>query len=698
MNNSIVTEQPIWLIIICLALAFLYSFILYRKSKQFEDLSKFKIKIMSVLRFFSVFIISFLLLSPVIKHLSITIEKPIIVFAQDNSESIILQDKHNQLSEYQQNIENIYNQLSEEYKIEYFSFGEEVSEEKAFEFDQKQTDFSELISEVNNTFFNRNVGALIISSDGIYNKGINPLYSTDDVFFPIYAVGLGDTTVYPDFSISNVRHNKIAFLGNKFPLLIFIDAKKLQGKKTNLKVYFGENQIFSKEIAIKKTEETVIEDVQIEAVAIGVQKYTIKIESLNEEKNKLNNIQEIAIEVLDSRQKILIIANSPHPDIGAIRKSLEDNDNYEIDYFNANDFSGSVKEYNLIILHQIPSLTNSATSLLTEISEKNIPTIFIFGAQSSYNNLNNLDKGLKITHLNNAFDEAQPFFNDNFAIFEIDEDFSSLLKKVPPLVCPFGTYEVSADLNVAIFQKINGIETDYPMISFSADNVNNSTKTCYISGEGIWRWRIYDYLENENHEKFDEFINKTIQYMALKINKDKFVVDVNKIINENENIIFDAEIYNDTYELVNENDVGLEITDSIGNVFNYNFDKSNKKYILDVGRFPIGDYKYSAKTLIDNEIKTKSGNFSIVKVNIESENTIADHNLLNQLALQNNGKFYYPEQLDSLSFDIVNNDNIVPISYSDKQLTDLLNLKWIFFLILGLLSAEWFFRKFFGGY
>ena len=38
------------------------------------------------------------------------------------------------------------------------------------------------------------------------------------------------------------------------------------------------------------------------------------------------------------------------------------------------------------------------------------------------------------------------------------------------------------------------------------------------------------------------------------------------------------------------------------------------------------------------------------------------------------------------------------VIHSEEKFNNLLNLKWVFFLLLALVSAEWFLRKFYGGY
>jgi hypothetical protein len=73
--------------------------------------------------------------------------------------------------------------------------------------------------------------------------------------------------------------------------------------------------------------------------------------------------------------------------------------------------------------------------------------------------------------------------------------------------------------------------------------------------------------------------------------------------------------------------------------------------------------------------------------------TKAKHQLLNNIALQSGGQLFYKNQLDALEKAIEQNENIKPVIYKQNEVKELLNLKWIFFVILGLLSLEWFIRK-----
>jgi len=696
MNKSIITEYPAYFLIFTLALAFLYAFILYRKDKKFKELAKQKLWIMATLRFLSVFIIASLLLSPLLKSLNIKIEKPIIVFAQDNSESIVAGEKEIKL--YENNINEFLNKTDKNFILEKYNFGNEIQKKIDFIFKDKYTNISNLITSISDKYYNRNIGALIIASDGIYNQGINPIYVTQNIQYPIYTIKMGDTTIYKDLIIKEIRHNKIAFVGNKFPVEVLINAQKLKGQTTNLYISYKGKNIFSQKIIIDNDNFSKKINLEIEAENSGVQQYVVSLTKNEDEKNLKNNSKIFAIDVVDSKQKILIVANSPHPDIAAIKNAINTNQNFEVDFATISELKQNVAEYNLIILHQIPSKTNPASKLLSDISKNNIPTLYIFGTQSNFENINKLDNGIQIKHLRNNYDEALIQQNKDFTLFQIDEDFLKITNKFPPLITPFGDYKISSGTKTLFYQKIKTISTNKPLIAISPEDSNNESKTAFITGEGIWKWRIQNYIQENNTELFDNLINQIVQYLALRINKDRFIVNVPNIIKETNDINFTAEIYNESYELSNNEDVTINITNSEGKVFSYIFSKNNKSYFLEIGTMPVGSYSYSTSSKIDGKEVTKTGTFTITEVNIETENTIANHQILYQLANDNGGKMYDKTELNKLLEDLKNNENITPVSFSNKELTDFLNFKWIFFIILSLLSLEWFLRKFFGGY
>ncbi len=701
MNFSIITELPIGLVVLCPLVGFAIAYILYRRDSKFEGLSKFKLRMLMTFRFLLVTILSFLLLSPLVKTLTTTVEKPLIVFAQDNSSSIVIDSvmKNSLLQKYASDCKLLTDNLAKKYDVVSYSFGNKVEKATIFSYDEKITDFSLLFDKIKSSYVNRNVGAVIIASDGIYNQGIDPVYSSEGIDFPIYTVALGDTNTHKDLLISRIISNEIAFLGNKFPVRIHLKANELRGKSSVLSITKNGTELFSQKVNVINDNFTEVIDVELHAAKAGLQQYNVELKPVDEEVNKKNNYRTIIIDVIDSKQKVLILYNSAHPDVGALKRVLEKNPNYSVDFFQYSKFTQSISDYNVVIFHQIPSLNIPATNILKQLKESNIPALFVLGAQSNFSAINNLQLGLTIAHRKNAFDEAQSYLNEQFSLFDVGDEVGQLLKHAPPLVVPFGNFKAQTSANVLAFQTIKSIKTEKPLLLFMSID---EQKYGVISGEGIWRWRIHDYHENNNHETFDNFFNKIIQYLALQANKERFVVNTKKVFTEAEQITFEAQVYNASLEQINDAIVRIDIFDENQKKYSFTFAKSSgnsKNFYLDIESLNTGNYSFKAKAVLDNgEEFEKNGNFTVIAIDIEELNTTANHQLLFSLAKQHNGNIYFPDQLQMLESDILTNADIVSVSYTEKNLRDLINLKWLFFTLLAIVSIEWFLRKLWGSY
>ena len=140
MSISLISEYSLWFIVFCIAGGFLYALFLYRKDTKLDEISKFVLGTMFSLRFLSVTVTSFLFLAPLFRATSVRIENPIIIFAQDNSESV----KTNgfDFEKYKNNVENLKSELSGKYKFSSYSFGDKIEDTLSFDFSDKQTEFT----------------------------------------------------------------------------------------------------------------------------------------------------------------------------------------------------------------------------------------------------------------------------------------------------------------------------------------------------------------------------------------------------------------------------------------------------------------------------------------------------------------------------------------------------------------------------
>jgi hypothetical protein len=690
---NIITESPLWFTIFCIAAGLTYSYILYRKDKKFSELSVTLIRLMGSFRFLAVTIISFLLLSPLLKITNRSVEKPVIVVAQDNSESIACgKDSSFYKGQYKQNLQKLIDELGDKYEVRSYTFADNIKEltsVDSLKFNEKQTDISSFFSEIETRYSNRNVGAVIVATDGLYNKGANPLYSSDKIKTPIYTIALGDTTIKKDVILAKVDHNRLAYLGNEFPMEIVVNAKQLKGKTSTLTITKDGAKLFSQPINFNSDAYTTTIPVLLQAKEVGLQRYKIQLSTLPEESNSTNNVRDVFIDVLDARQKILILSDAPHPDVAAIKASIESNQNYEVESYTIDNFDKPLKKYNLVILHSLPNAKNPITKILSELNTSNIPIWSFSGANALLNsNLSVISKSSKVN-------EVEPVLEDNFLLFTISDEFRKAVKNFPAISCAFGAYQEDNNSNVLFYQRIGIVDTKTPLMFF---NTIGENKIAIFTGEGIWRWRLQDFATHNNYNLFDEFISKTVQYLSVKEDKSFFKILGKNNFLENESIEMNAEVYNESYELINEPEVTIVFTNSNNKKFNYTFSKTSNAYHLNAGMMPVGEYKYDSQVKVGNKIYKQHGSFSVSPLQVELTTTIADHQLLYNLAKKHDGEMVYPNDLEKLVTQLKNRNDIKSISYTEKKLMDVINLKWIFFLVLLLLSFEWFMRKRNGAY
>jgi hypothetical protein len=223
-------------------------------------------------------------------------------------------------------------------------------------------------------------------------------------------------------------------------------------------------------------------------------------------------------------------------------------------------------------------------------------------------------------------------------------------------------------------------------------------KTAVVLGPGIWKWRIKEYSASGMHDAFNEVLNKTIQFLALRVDKSLFRVYGQDNYKENDEIEFEAEVYDELYELVNQDDVSITLTGSDGTDYPFTFTKTSKAYYLNAGNLPADSYRYTATVVTGNKTLVEKGEFTVSASKLENLNTEADHNLLFNIAKKYGGEMVYPGQLGELAGIISAREDIKTVVFSQKRFSELLNLPYLLALILLLLSAEWFIRKRAGGY
>ncbi|RZL19653.1 MAG: hypothetical protein EOO89_02700 [Pedobacter sp.] len=674
----------------CLLAGLSLAWLLYRNTEHLNKNTRYAL---AVTRALLITTIAFLLFFPLLRTVSYELEKPIIVIGQDNSLSVgAIKPVGFDQAAYQKDLQSLSEQLSSKFEVKTYNFSDSVGSGFDFSNKGKISNAAKFIGKLNDELLNRNVGAVILASDGIFNRGGSPLYDLNKLKAPVYTIALGDTIPKKDLLIANINSNDIVYLDNEFTAEVQIQAFESNGSQAVLKVLQDGKVLQTQTIGINANPFVKTLPIKIKATKLGLQKYTVSLNSLPDEISTQNNSQHVFIDVIDAKQKVLIAAAAPHPDITVFKQAISENERYEVKVAIAEDLNAlNPKDYGLIILYQLPSASNVGLSFLNKLKESNVSIWYVLGAQSNLMAFNQFQKGITYSGNANSLQETYATLNPNFSTFDLTNKEVASIAGFDPLLVPFGTMTVNAEASVALNQRIGKINTQYPQLFFSTDN---GKKVEYLIGEGIYKWKLGEALKGAEESVTNSLISKSVQYLSVKDDKRKFKAYTTKnTFDENENITINAVLYNESYVAVNKPDVNIQIKNESGKVYNFLFSRTEVAYQLDAGTLPPGNYSYTASTSFGNKPLKASGLFYVNNIVAEYQQTIANHQLLGTMAKTSNGKMYMPKDLLKIVKDIESNEEIKTLSYENRKYEELINFKWLFVLIVSLLTLEWFFRK-----
>ena len=695
--QALTFEYPVWYLALCALAGLAVALLLYFRAAS--PAPRALVWTMAVLRFLGYSLLAALLLSPLLRFVQTDQQEPIVVLAQDVSESVGLETD---TTDYTTRWNALRDELAESYEVITYTFGTQVAQDGPLTFTEKQTNLDAVLSQISDVYGNQNLGAVILATDGIYNEGSNPAYRDYALQAPVYTIGLGDTTQRRDLRVSRVFHNRIAYLDDQFSIQIDVNARNASAEATTLTVTQigegGNRTLHTERIAIDQPDFFTTREVVLNADRAGVQRYRIAVSSLAGELVTANNQRDIFVDVLDARQKILVLAASPHPDLSALRQSLQTGQNNEVDIAYADRFTGRVQDYDLVILHQLPSATQRLSGVLEVMRREAIPAWYITGPAVPSPLLNAAQELVTVGGGGAQVqgNDVSATLVDPFTAFTLSDALREFLPAFPPLSAAFGNFAAGPGASVLLRQRIGRVDTEYPLLLVGE---SQGARTGVLLGTGLWQWRLYDYLDGGTHDRFDELVSQLTQYLTVQEDKRRFRVSLpENVFAENEPVRLDAELYNSSYELVNDAEARVVITGPGGQEYPYTFTRTTNAYALNAGTLPVGSYRYRATAQSGGEELVSEGQFSVQAVEIERYTLEADHGLLRQLSERYGGSFLLPDRLGDLPTQLAASGGVKPLLFETVNTRSILNLWGIFVLLLALFTGEWVLRRYTGGY
>lgn len=633
--------------------------------------------VLFALKAFSLFLLGLLLINPKIELEEVTNVKPQLSVIADNSLST-------KFFKEEENIQNIINafksnkELNNKFQVDFFSFGNEIKKLDTLSFSESHTNIDKAIRAVNNLHKTDNAGIVLVS-DG--NETIGRDYEFTKSKQAVYPVVIGDTTSYEDVKIAQLNVNRYSYLNNKFPVEAFIYYDGEKTINSTFTLYKSGQKIFTKRIQLSPEKKSTVVTTNLTSDKEGIHYYTAKVATLNNEKNIRNNTKNFSVEVINEQSKVLILTSIFHPDLGALKNAIESNKQRKVGISDIYSFKENLDNYQFVILYQ-PNVYFAPV-----FAKRKSNFLIITGTKTDWRFLNSMNLGVSKSAIN-QLESYRASYNTGYLTF-IQKNIG--FDNFPPLKDKFGTIRID-DQQSLLFQKLQGITTKEPLL---ATIEKGDRKLGVLLGEGIWKWRAGSYIKESTFQEFDAFVNNLVQYLASSKKRKRLELHVENLYLANEVIRISALYLDSNFKFDNRASLQIIVKNEDTGVQKvYPFSLINSSYQVEIEGLTSGNYSY--KVSVEGQSITKHGKFKVADFQIEEQFTNANQGKLKVLAETSGGSYYNKGKYNQLITDLINDDKYYTIQKSSVKEEDLIHWKWLLFIAIGLLSIEWFMRKYFG--
>lgn len=637
--------------------------------------------LLAFLRFTAVFGLLVLLINPILTRKSFeTIKVPLPVVVDNSSSVVELKADKAAAEVYKKLIANT--GLQEKYEVQPYQFSNELEPVQELNFNGTQTRIERIGKGLKSIHKSINHPTVLIT-DGNQTQGSDYVYSFDENK-AVYPIVLGDTTSVLDLKISQLNVNKYAFLKNKFPVEVFVNYSGNKNVNATFSITQGNSVLSKQSISFSGSQKSQLITVLLPAEKVGVQVFKATVSSPEPEKNTYNNTKNFAVEIIDQKSEIAIVSAINHPDIGALKRAIESNKQRSVTLVKPNQVN-SLQAYNVLILYQP---TAEFKPVFEKNSTVNLNTWIITGLHTDFNFLNQQQTAFEFK-MSGQQEDYLATFSSQFNLFAVDNiGFESF----PPLQNPFGTITPKSTFEKLIGASIRNVELDSPLLAYTE---NQGKRTAFLLGENSWKWRLQSHVDQQSFEKFDIFIDKTIQFLSSANTRKSLVVTHENFYNSGDAIEINAQYFNKNYEFDNNARLSITVKNKATNqTKSYDLLKSTNSYKVNLDGLSAGNYAF---TVTENNSKTAySGFFEVLDFDIEKQFVNPDYAKLYQLANQTQGKVYLPNQTDELIQLLLSNEHYKPIQKEIVKKTPVIDWIWLLIIIALALASEWFIRKYNG--
>jgi len=293
----------------------------------------------------------------------------------------------------------------------------------------------------------------------------------------------------------------------------------------------------------------------------------------------------------------------------------------------------------------------------------------------------------------NQWQEVATNWNENYGPFLLGGT-ENQWKSLGAVNTPLTRFALNGDFQTQLFQKWNGIQTNYPLFGSCE---KEGLRSLWFLGNGIWKWRMNEGRINNESKLFDEWVSKNVLWLGASGKKQKEIQislpNRSFLLGSEQNITITH--FDQTGLPQNKDEIEVYLIDSMGVKIQLPANKNLNKYQCVVNPKSVGNYRVRASlkanaAIFDEQI------VSVSHSGLEQNNTTANFDLLRRISHVNGGSFYGAKNLneiiDKLSKNLIGTERIV----EQESSLSFMQISGVMILLVFIFAGEWFLRKWLG--
>jgi uncharacterized membrane protein len=555
------------------------------------------------------------------------------------------------------------------------------------------------------------LSGLILLSDGANNLGKDPLSAAKRIKVPIFTVGIGSPEGEKDIRLSGILSPSVAYTGDPLPLEVIIQSCGYTGVRTTVILSEKGKKLAQQYVTLtgEGREQRVGFELPVEKA--GLHHYQVSIPVGEGELSPENNRQRFKVKVLDSRIRVLLVADGPSPDFAFLKRTLErgkDVEVYPLVVKKANQFyqgkfpaSGKdLRKFKLVILLDLPRLVirGRPERLLSEFVRQG-GGLLIIGGEDGFRGYTKspLANVLPVTLRSGGSFRSGEFQlelsapGERHPVTLLSEDpmeNQRMWGKLPPL----------AGVN-----RLEGVGRKATTLAYCKGSIGASLPLAVVGNYGkgrvmvapfcgFWRWDLVMWGIGKTNRASDKFWQNTVAWLTVPRDLSPVQVSTDKkVYRSGEKVNLQVQLYDPLASPLSEANVIVTLSQQGIKQRQVQLkDCGDGRYRSQLSKLVPGTYQVEVIAWKDEKkVGQGRGEFTVDQYSLEFQQTQANYELLKRMAYHSGGRFCRAEGFSRLLGEL----DLKKQRRSQTRSVRLYSYPWILALILGLIAIEWTVRR-----